>query len=574
LRPESACCQHQSSSTTSTTTSSTVSSISIAGLSDTTFRGEISTNTEQIDIESKKVGSESDTEILVAEPSQIDEVYVKISGENIEANLISTSTSKPEKYAPRFCLKLKFNCKLRLSHACCKYPLPPRDEQVASTTAHPKAVKLPARPTRIQIAPVRGGERNPIKRNPPFRRPLRPQQKTTEKKTIEEDPVKDSFEQKKEPSDSKRQAPSRVQKPQTPKRNISNFLRRKRPQYNSIKSSVCRIINCKRNKKHKCCQKPKESKTTTTIPTTSTTSIKSITELLEPNVDIVEEREDTTKTFHEKVLINSNEISVDKTDVEDASVQKLVATTDEPFSEAETAKEEMNIDYETSTVIIAEQSSSTFIKHVDENKKEEVYEDNEIFDGDKLYAENFEYETATYANTEPHTVAVADNGSIHSSEQPILKEDHINDAISNRDTSSQDSEKDMGNMIEATTMSTMSYYSNEYDDYEQYIDQVSYHPKDKDSSAQIYISPSNTIQEQEALDPNQILPRVAVECFRFDCLTYPDHECCPSHNTRKRQIVQEEEEIRHKQSVVEHMIEKKPGRVTATVTRVQKTVRW
>merc|ERR1711872_85436 len=277
----------------------------------------------------------------------------------------------------------------------------------------------------------------------------------------------------------------------TPKRNISNFLRRKRPQYNSIKSSVCRIINCKRNKKHKCCQKPKEPKTTTTIPTTSTTSIKSTTELLQPNVDIVEEKEDTTKASYEKVLINSNEISVDKIDVEDDSVQKSDATTNGPLAEAETTREEMNVDYETSTVIIAEQSSSTFIRQVDETKSEEVYEDNEVFDGDKLYTKNFKYETATGANTKPHTVAFADDGSIHSSEQLMLKEDHINDTISNRETSSPKTEKEMGNLIEATTMSTMSYYSN---DYEEYIDQVSYNPKDKDSSAQIYIPPSNTIQ--------------------------------------------------------------------------------
>ena len=68
-----------------------------------------------------------------------------------QANLITKSTSNPDKYAPKFCLKLKFNCKLRSSHPCCKYPLPPREEHQESTTDLPQSVKRKVRPTRIQI---------------------------------------------------------------------------------------------------------------------------------------------------------------------------------------------------------------------------------------------------------------------------------------------------------------------------------------------------------------------------------------------------------------------------------------
>merc|ERR1719483_1279462 len=82
--------------------------------------------------------------------------------------------------------------------------------------------------------------------------------------------------------------------------------------------------------------------------------------------------------------------------------------------------------------------------------------------------------------------------------------------------------------------------------------------------------PDNNI-DQEALDPNQILPRVAVECFRFDCLSQPQHECCNPHKTKKRQT---RPGTAPKQEVMEHILEDHPGRVTATVTRVQKTVRW
>merc|ERR1711872_269568 len=229
---------------------------------------------------SESILNSAEEEVLKAEPSEIDEVYVKVSGESIESNFI-ISTAKPEKYAPRFCLKLKFNCKLRSTHACCKYPLPPRDENHGPTTSNPKAVKLPVRPTRIQIAPVTNNVSKIKRRKSPFRRPLRTQQNDIEKLNDKDSIGKKNSKTESNPAESNRKEPIRP---------IINSVRnssvkRRRPAYfSNNKSPVCRIINCKRNKNHKCCQKPTEKTTTVRSSTTTSTGVYEETQDVEINI--------------------------------------------------------------------------------------------------------------------------------------------------------------------------------------------------------------------------------------------------------------------------------------------------
>ena len=83
--------------------------------------------------------------------------------------------------------------------------------------------------------------------------------------------------------------------------------------------------------------------------------------------------------------------------------------------------------------------------------------------------------------------------------------------------------------------------------------------------------PNNHI-DNEILDPNQITPRVSGQCFRFDCLAQPYHDCCSPHTANKRQTGPGVSFANH--NLMKHALIDHPGRVTATVTRVPKTVRW
>jgi hypothetical protein len=97
-------------------------------------------------------------EILKAEPSVVDEVIATdvVDIVDTELNLISTTTPKPTKFAPKFCLLLKFNCATRKTHVCCRYPLPGKTDgrrvilkqpkiQINSRTKPPTKSKQPTR---------------------------------------------------------------------------------------------------------------------------------------------------------------------------------------------------------------------------------------------------------------------------------------------------------------------------------------------------------------------------------------------------------------------------------------------
>lgn len=82
--------------------------------------------------------------------------------------------------------------------------------------------------------------------------------------------------------------------------------------------------------------------------------------------------------------------------------------------------------------------------------------------------------------------------------------------------------------------------------------------------------------ERFILDANQIAPRVSGKCFRFNCLTDPANPCCKPHNNKKRQIPQLSVLALpgFRSLVWEPLVLQFPGRVTATVTRVEKSVHW
>merc|ERR1719206_948905 len=104
---------------------------------------------------------------------------------------------------------------------------------------------------------------------------------------------------------------------------------------------------------------------------------------------------------------------------------------------------------------------------------------------------------------------------------------------------------------------------------------VPYNTKDQpvvqDNTRDQPVVPYNTHDKESLLEPNQILPRVSVECFRYSCLSEPHHACCNPHTTDKRHTRPQDTDDKQ---LVDKIIKDNHDRVTATITRVMKTVRW
>jgi hypothetical protein len=110
------------------------------------------------------------------------------------------------------------------------------------------------------------------------------------------------------------------------------------------------------------------------------------------------------------------------------------------------------------------------------------------------------------------------------------------------------------------------YYRDEDTDYENYYyEEIEETPQSDAPQPFVQNSPAGV------LDPNQIAPRVASECFRFDCLNRPDHQCCAKKNTKKRQTSIYEYGLLPVQKI-SSLHNNRDARVTATVTRVEKSI--
>jgi len=685
LRPESTCCQHLTANTTTTA----ATTISTTG--DTTDVGVGATDIPKLNNSESILSSAKEEEILKAEPSEIDEVYVKVSGESIESNFI-ISTAKPEKYAPRFCLKLKFNCKLRSTHACCKYPLPPRDENHGSTTSNPKAVKLPVRPTRIQIAPVTNNVSKIKRRKSPFRRPLRTQQNDIEKLNDKDSIGKKNSKTDSNPVESKRKEPIRPVLNSV--RNSS--VKRRRPAYfSNNKSPVCRIINCKRNKNHKCCQKPTEKTTTVRSSTITSTGVYEETQDVEINIhdqkdkdvefNLHDQKEKDVKinkhdqkdreTEHHTELDKENFIQTESLTSTTTSIpidfiksEMVMNLTHYQAGEMESVEEPSNVtyntesqtttpldtsshkdttmmaEYDTTRVIETDQAGLTSNMQNEKTSVEDQLEPDENLDfqSDSQYSntsqpmasemiqmhkqsmENNETGEEEQVNVrEKETLPIYNISTEQSETNAEYETDKYDPLIENVKSERPDLSYSIGPIkpviaVEEIVLAEYPAYVSDYSDYIIYEDEGSVETKqtietdltpavqhnniDQETLGQETLEQETLDQEtldQETLDLNQILPRVSVECFRFDCLSEPDHECCYPHKTPKREIQpvarDQKESLKHKvrnhskhnninvkvqpvasgeKEVMEKIMEDHPGRVTATVTRVQKTVRW
>merc|ERR1719397_2448926 len=270
LRPNTKCCPPVVEETTleslaTTTTILPDDAAAVAVVSQQQDLADEQQTEEKVD-EVQTAKTRNEEEDLLAEPSQIREVIV----DPPEINQIPTSSERPEKYAPRFCLVLKYNCKSRSSHPCCRHPLPPRNPPQPNSVPVRNPNKV--RPTRKSIPqrppPRRGGssEDGGEGTTQRTRRPARPSLRTPP--TSPATPKSSGAPRR---SALRRPRPPRPTWQTTPRPRPRPRPTRQRPRFGSGKSPVCRIINCKRNPAHKCCREPTTTTTTTTTEAQDTT---------------------------------------------------------------------------------------------------------------------------------------------------------------------------------------------------------------------------------------------------------------------------------------------------------------
>ena len=229
-----------------------------------------------------------------------------------QASLPTTSTANPAKFAPVFCLRLKFNCQIRPGHPCCKYPLPGGGGTSAAVpTRVEKAKTAKARQPRKQATQTNSTNEATSSRKSPF---SRTQQNV---KTINDESsnIVNTFNEKKVTT-------PKIDKPIR----SSLFKLRRRPVFGGrSKSAVCRIINCRLKKNHKCCQEqekttevtdalPEETtvteimetdETTTTMASTMATQI-AIEDITERKINLAQENTEETWTVPIEVQTNGN----------------------------------------------------------------------------------------------------------------------------------------------------------------------------------------------------------------------------------------------------------------------------
>jgi len=564
-------------------------------------------------------------ELFEAEPSEIDEVFVKVTREQIETNLVTTSTSKPKKYAPRFCLKLKFNCTLRSAHPCCRYPLPPKDDNQASTTAAPNIGKIKVRPTRRQNTPDADTEGTNSLRKSPFRRPLKRQpvrkRNETENKVSDKQGELTSYSININSQNNERKTPIKgiAGRPSfRPASKLAPNTVRRRPDYSlGGKSPVCRIINCRRNKKHKCCQEPKETTTTETESDTVTPFDKTTMIEIINKAEEVRNKQKIIKSelVSQKELITSIETkmtqptSPDEEKTQNTTTDIVLSTTAEPLerventvteeddqvttmkykaihTEVHTSERILDLEYETTT------SKEEGVEYTIEEETKialpvPIEEMSENFENKQVYNIITEQSSTEQPEDKPHQGSQYKN----TTEQSVLnnttaklwikgnikdKGQHLADVnnikieiteqpahLSSENTKQTKTKKvQQEQQFEDTSIfeDLASEYQAEELEYPDYDDFERIEGK-RELALPDYVIfiPDNHI-DKDILDANQILPRIAGHCFRFDCLSQPHHGCCSPHTAQKRQTGQDQTP--------------RAARVTKTVTRVLKTVSW
>ena len=437
---------------------------------------------------------------------------------------------------------------------------------------------------------------------------------------------------------------------------------------------MCRIINCARNKNHKCCQKPTKRTTTESSLTTFTTELHETTQYAENyfgrvnNTKIdkdtyLTERNfmlnSTTSPFTEhlpseismsKVIFNGTNIfqdagenaipaNVDASNVTHADETETPTTEQgDPISNEDTT---MKMEYQHTKEMKDQTLLTSNMQHVktavenqfklDENldfeyvtqytnasqlmnsKIDKMNETKSVNESDKTKEEEKEDEKYTLpsVSTEQTMIKMAqsnmdqsdafkltDNLPLENIEPPTIQPinslvvakneavdynhpERVNDYLENIDyeDNEQVSIEEKRGIKQAISPQPVVPYNTKDQPVVQdnTIDQpvVPYNTADQPvvpyNTIDQPVVPYNSHDKESLLEPNQILPRVSVECFRYSCLSEPHHDCCNPHTTDKRHTRPLDTDDKQ---LVDKIIEDNHDRVTHTITRVMKSVRW
>jgi len=512
---------------------------------------------------------------LIQIASNIHEVVVKPNGDpvalqhnNDDSDSVSTATttattaaevsestttvkSSNEKKIPKFCLKLKFNCKLLSFHPCCRHQAPASSK---STLVKVTQEKVEA-PKELQQETVKKDEdednvKHEVKETAREKKPLFPQKGKNKssslfnnlrrKSSIFANPVKKSL-----------------------------FSNKRKPG----KSGLCKIINCSRNKSHFCC-KPDE--------------VSEAEEKVEAEV-VTEEpkKKDQIDAGEDKPKDNFN---VDKNHVENAS--------EGPSASKQTALESVTDDK-----VEDEDEITTMMSYGQQDEEEGqtttagtvINESDDEASGETLMSQEqsldpheADYDNNTESSTEfdELTTMMSYDGFTQMDEQDNTE------AVTEFQTTEILTEIPSESFEEVTMVSksksesyeeTRIWYDgiNEKGEFVEKKDDKPYHVyTDANGETVVQVYPvyvpkqsfpvyndidnevDNSLESEQAWyredrDTGDIINEIT--CEKVDCLAWPGNKCCSPHVTKKRHS-HEEDEINDK--------------ITATIVRIVKSVRW
>jgi len=567
LRPDSKCCQYITTAATITTTTTTVSSVT----SDVIENEEQVNETLLVDI--------SNRDAIQAEPSEIDEIVVNITGEAIDARLLTTT--KPEKFAPRFCLKLKFNCKLQARHPCCQDPLPSVEEILTPTEDTRQKERQIARQHRKQKRPPSTTIRPNSKRKSTFARTNKRQRLNIQSEISNGvlDNVKEGSRSKSNEIQIFNKKKNLFVKPI----NTSLFQLKKRPTFGGRnKSPVCRIINCRRNKTHKCCQD--EVKVTTakeeTTTEISTTSHEETTEEVTYSIDMTTvdsttaKEEETTNEKYSKQIQN-NEVSTTESVVLSTVPEWIVTelsdkyenTDKDPFEEMYVVSQKESLSSVETRIVQSTglrwenlDIDGNGLKTLEERKQETDTIDMKLETTTDIQEEFIDY-------FQPAT----DNEGEYEEEDDEEKVITVYPVFI-PEVSENQVEKEV--IISSLKIPVFSHIHSEHSlmfstPQPEWLPPV-YQPEHLEHSP-VFYHYGHSVDADATEDSDT----TAHYCSTVDCFVHPWDVCCSPHIARKRQIDSTDDSHGLSDSLGDNYIDiDDHDRVTSTVTRVVKSVSW
>ena len=664
-RSTSNCCKYlnESGSVSSTTTTSTTTTTTTAAYEE-----------EYVDeLEA------SDGDPLDAQPSYVEEVFVKPTLE--ELNLVSEPEETVEtsaapgtsQYAPRFCSILKFNCATRSTHPCCKNPLQPDVSSRRSSSG-------PFRPNSF-VPPARKREEEPLKEEEEEEEePIEETESDSESETAPAVVDQDKKEVKTKPSKpakskyssrsktrslfgkkSYRTKPTRRPKPikssfatttTTPikKKPIdggikgrikSSFFNRRPSGFDRSKSALCRIVNCGRTPQHKCCVRKEEAiepqavevTTTTETPETPETTPESSTFGVTPPVsngqpaaaeeigkDVTEDLPTTTmspesrKTETNATVEETTEQDEEVTGVEED--QEVSATTS-MYGAYNMAEESTTLRGEDLSKLVDGKpdqkeeenegrsendegsggTSATTGSPVEGSGEEETHTESGLESGGTLAPLEIMHEPNTEApggtdSPQELTTTLPPGGisegaetlqsflATYTTSQPTVVTPRVIAPVYIPPWAQAKAERARKEALEAPTSTPAAMVYQDIEEAAQPIEVFASNDLDQFS------------EERREVDI-EVDPEMEAEgwqdCRQFDCLLSPDHPCCEPHRSDKRHIDEGDEgeswrdgsgpkvtvlSLPGFNSLVAPLVLEYPGRVTATVTRVEKSYSW